>query len=274
MASAEFFTPLALDFLWESMNMGELPYPLRSRSHGRTEDERRGLRHRAQEELRARMILDGQGRLDPRVEDWLILLGRPAQSVDSIYLSELTGAPVVALAAGDAADNAVLAVQDADGLWLRAIPGSALASSIIELLPTHPRGSSRSVTIAATDLHRLPKVDPAMATAGAATGGESGRSGRRRLSATEAPSDPRTAYAQLAEYPRQRGGQIAANSRSSVAGRRRSRVLGWFDNETGRYLSLSRSGPDGSEWVTVSPADAATMRHHIGEMLGSVSAGR
>ncbi|MQA12231.1 MAG: ESX secretion-associated protein EspG [Pseudonocardiaceae bacterium] len=278
MASAEFFTPLALDFLWESMEIGELPYPLQVRSHGRTVDERRALRRRAHGELAARQILDG-GRPDRRVEDWLLLLARPARSVDSVHISDLNGAPIAALAASDGVENAVIAVQDADGLWLRPLPVSSLASSIVELLPQHKRGTERSVTIASTELAKpLPRRDPVAAGVGAGqqdpeeAGRRSGKRSRSQL--VDAPTDPRAAYAQLAEHPRQRGGQIAANSRNSVGGRRRSRVLGWFDNDTGRYLSISRPGPDGSEWVTVSPADPATLRHHIGEMLTSVAAGR
>lgn len=276
-ASAEFFTPLALDFLWESMNIGELPYPLQVRAHGRTMDERRSLRHRANAELAARGIMDG-GRLAPQIEDWLLMLARPGQSVDSVHIPELDAAPVAAIAATDGTDNAVLAVQDADGIWLRPILAQSLASSVVELLPQYKRGTERSVTVASTDLSQpAPRRFPV--TAGAASNRreaeEAGGSGRRaRGSVSEAPSDPRVAYAQLAEQPRQRGGQIAANSRSPVGGRRRSRVLGWFDNDSGRYLSLTRSGPDGSEWVTVSPADPATLRHHIGEMLNTVAAGR
>ena len=38
--------PVALDFLWEALGAGDLPYPLELRSHGRTVDERTALRHR------------------------------------------------------------------------------------------------------------------------------------------------------------------------------------------------------------------------------------
>jgi hypothetical protein len=67
--------------------------------------------------------------------------------------------------------------------------------------------------------------------------------------------------------PNQRGGQIAANSRTDMRGRRRSPVLSWFDNETGRYLTQTKN-----DWVTIAPADAAALRHRIGEMVASVTA--
>ena len=65
----------------------------------------------------------------------------------------------------------------------------------------------------------------------------------------------------------------SANSRSQVGAKQRSRVLAWFDTATGRYLSLSRAGTDGREWVTVAPADPATLRTRLGEMVSSVSDG-
>lgn len=94
---------------------------------------------------------------------------------------------------------------------------------------------------------------------------------RRRTSLSEQVADPRESYARLAGQPRLRGGQLAANSRSELGARRRSPVLAWFDTATGRYLSLSRPGPDGREWVTVAPADAKTLRTRLSEMVASVT---
>jgi hypothetical protein len=64
---------------------------------------------------------------------------------------------------------------------------------------------------------------------------------------------------------------LAANSRNNLGGKQRSRVLAWFDTATGRYLSLSRAGTDGREWVTISPADPKTLRTRLGEMVSSVA---
>lgn len=56
--------PLALDFLWEALDAGDLPYPLAVRSHGATMDERAALRRQVREELVAGQLLDQSGRLD------------------------------------------------------------------------------------------------------------------------------------------------------------------------------------------------------------------
>ncbi|MEU6643268.1 ESX secretion-associated protein EspG [Saccharomonospora sp. NPDC046836] len=261
MPAQEFFTPVAFDFLWESAGIGELPYPLRVRSHGTTESERRALRTRAETEFAAR----GLG--NTPVADWLALLARPSVSLDALFIPEFQAPPVGALAASDGR-QAVLAVQDSDGVWLRPIYPEGLASAIVDLLPRTDRGSEASITLPIDDAVRTQPARTGVTTAAAA---DSLGPARRRASLADRPTDPRQAYAQLIAQPRLRGGQLAANSRDDLGGKRRSAVLAWFDTATGRYLSLSRSGPDGREWVTVSPADAKTLRTRLGELLTAVA---
>ncbi|GAB3507982.1 ESX secretion-associated protein EspG [Amycolatopsis cihanbeyliensis] len=261
----EFFTPLSFDFLWEAGGLGEPPYPLEVTSHGATEAERGLLRQRADNELRARGIRDSGGRLDPEVEDWLTLLARPALSIDAVHIPELRANPVAALAASDGR-NGVLAVQDADGIWIRSVYPEGLASAVVDLLPAAGRGTEASVTLPVDEAVRIaPSRTPVTAPAGS-TGGSG-----RRTGLADRQTDSRQAYAQLTGQARIRGGQLAANSRSPLGGKRRSPVLGWFDTSTGRYLSLAKSGADRREWVTVSPADTKTLRTRLGEMLAEIS---
>jgi hypothetical protein len=285
----EFFSPVAFDFLWEAMRIGELPYPLQVRSHGATEDERSALRQRVNVELKARGIRDSDGRLEPHVEDWLTLLARPSVSIDALHIPDFKAPPVGILTASDN-KNAVVAVQDADGIWMRPIYPEALASTVIDLLPSSPRGTEASITLPLDEALGTPPArsmatsgpgDPAELAEPRSAGAGQDRVGRRdrkqaraRGGLSERPTDPRQAYAQLAGQPRLRGGQLAANSRNSLGGRQRSPVLGWFDTAGGRYLSLSRAGSDGREWVTVSPADPKTLRSRLGEMLAGISDAR
>lgn len=255
MPEVEEFPPLVLDFLWEAMQAGELPYPLELRSHGTTVDERAALRHRVQGELRSAGLLDGSGRLEPHIEDWLGVLANPTLTIDSVFLPELDAEPVSALAAMNGG-TAVLATQTGAGLRLRQIHTSGLASAIVELLPAARRGTEPSITMPAEQF----------TTARVAAGVGAGSAGERS-SATET----RLALARLTGMPNHRGGQLAANSRSQMRGRRRSRVLAWFDNDSGRYLSQARAGSDGREWVTVAPADAATLRQRLSEMVAEVT---
>jgi hypothetical protein len=239
-----FLTPVALDFLWESADAGELPYPLAAKSHGETMDQRSLLRHRVFEDLRAQRLMDPQGRLSPEMEDWLTLLARGTHSVDAVF--EGTSA----LSTGDG-HRAILATQTDDGLRLQAIDPSSVVSSIVALLPTCRRGTEQSITIPATDLTAM------------ATGRPAGRT------ATD-----RQVLKALSEQPKLRAGQLAVNTRNPMGGRKRSPVVSWFDTETGRYLTYTKKGQDGTDWVTIAPADAATLRHHLGELLTKVTSGR
>jgi len=241
---------LELDFLWEALGAGELPYPLQVRSHGATMDERAALRRQVHQDLIAGGLLDHGGRLDPELESWFGTLANADLSIDAVFLPELDDAPVLALAA-TGRGGAVLAVQRPDGLRLRTIPRDGLVSAVVALLPAAARGTEPSVSVPAEEL-------TALVPAGA----------ERRTSSLET----RKALDRLAKRPNQRGGQIGVNSRTDVRGRRRAPVLAWFDNDSGRYLSQSRGSGDGRDWVTIAPADAATLRQRIGEMVTSVTA--
>jgi hypothetical protein len=81
--------------------------------------------------------------------------------------------------------------------------------------------------------------------------------------------ETRKALDTLTSMPNHRGGQIGVNSRTDMRGRRRTPVLAWFDNESGRYLTQTREG-----WVTIAPADAAALRHRVGELVTELTTDR
>jgi hypothetical protein len=240
----QFLTPVALDFLWESVDAGELPYPLAAKSHGETMDQRSRLRHRVFEELRAQRLMDPRGRLAPHIEDWLTLLAGGTHSVDAVFEG------TAALSTGDG-QRALLATQTDEGLSLQAIDPSSVVSSIVALLPPCRRGTEQSITIPATDLTAMAKGRPAGRT----------EADRRVLKA-------------LSEQPKLRAGQLAVNTRNPMGGRKRSPVVSWFDTATGRYLTYTKRGQDGTDWITIAPADAPTLRHHLAELLTKVTTTR
>jgi ESX secretion-associated protein EspG len=136
-----FLSPLTLDFLWESLDAGEPPYPLAVRSHGTTVDERRALRQQVAGELRDS---------DDGARDLLSLLARADRSIDLVFSDE-SGAERAAITVA-AGSRALLATQDLEGLWLRPIDAGSLASSLVDLLPPASRGSEPSISVAAVDL--------------------------------------------------------------------------------------------------------------------------
>lgn len=270
----EHFTPMAFDFLWEAAELGDLPYPLRLRSHGATEAERRALRNRTDVELKARGIRDGGGRLEPAIEDWLYLLARGSLTIDALHIPEFQ-APTVAVLGATDGRTGVIAIQDQSGFWLREAPADGLATAVVDLLPPGQRGSEASVTLPVDDARRTAPIRAAVNPTKQSEEPEAAKLRRKekpRVSLSErVTTDPREAFGKLTGQPRLRGGQLAANSRSHVGAKQRSRVLGWFDTSSGRYLSTSQAGPDGREWVTVSPADVKTLRMRLGEMVAGVA---
>ncbi|MER6671439.1 MULTISPECIES: ESX secretion-associated protein EspG [Amycolatopsis] len=270
----EHFTPMAFDFLWESAELGDLPYPLRVRSHGATELERRALRQRVDNELQARGIRDGRGRLDRKIEDWLYLLARGSLTIDALHIPDFQAPTIAVLGATDGRD-AVIAIQDQSGIWLREAPADGLPTAVVDLLPPGQRGSEASITLPIDDARRTEPIRAAINATKQSEEPEAAKTRRKdkpRVSLSERiTADPREAFGKLTGQPRLRGGQLAANSRSHVGAKQRSRVLGWFDTASGRYLSTSQAGPDGREWVTVSPADVKTLRMRLGEMAAGVA---
>ncbi|SFP54200.1 EspG family protein [Amycolatopsis arida] len=254
--AAEFLTPLELDFLWESLDLGEPPYPFSVRSHGRTMDERAQLRRQVLAELGRRGLADAGGRAEPRLEDRLGLLARPDLSLDSVHITAPDAEPLLAVAAA-VGGQGLLAVQDGRGLHLRDVPADGLASAIVGLLPAAPRGTEKSITVPLEQLMSGSGAD-FLQRRGTADG---------RASADE----DRKALARLHAQPRLRGGQIGANARGRTGGRSRSPVLSWFDTDAGRYFTQATRGRDGRDWITIAPADAPTLRHRLGEMLATAA---
>jgi len=261
MARAELLSPLELDFLWESSGSGELPYPLEIRSHGGTMDERSALRAQAMAGLVQRRVADERGRAEPYIEDWFGVLAGADVSLDAVHLTNPGSAPVLAVASA-LGGTGVLAVQDVRGLHLCEMPADGLHSAIIGLLPAVPRGTEKSITV---------PLDQLMSSSGAdflqRRGPAPADGGRASV------DEDRKALARLHAQPRLRGGQIGANARNRTGGRSRTPVLSWFDTESGRYFTQATRGRDGRDWITIAPADAATLRHRLMEMLsGAVDA--
>lgn len=246
-------TPIEFDFLWEAYGTGEVPYPLELQSHGETYAERAQLRDQTMRGLVARGVVDERGALAPRLADYFELLAGAEISVDSVHVAGTdTKAVLAVVCAVD--DDGLLAVQDEDGLHLSEVPAGSLASSIVGLLPQAVRGRERSITM---------PVDALVTGAGADF--------MQRRNGAEGSSDAdRKTLARLHAQPRLRGGQIAANLRTGSGKRSRSPVLSWFDTESGRYLTKATTGSDGREWITIAPADAATLRERVNELIAWV----
>ncbi|MTD57902.1 ESX secretion-associated protein EspG [Amycolatopsis pithecellobii] len=257
MTPAELLTPLELDFLWESFGGGELPYPLEPRSHGATMDEREYLRRQAMAELARRGVADGRGRPEPHVETYFEILSAAQVSLDSVHLAAPNAQPLLAVAAA-VNDQGVLVVRDERGYHLHPAPADGLASAIVSLLPAERRGAEKSITVPLEQLLTGTGADFLQRRVPDATGRGSADGDRKAL-------------ARLQAQPRLRGGQIGANARGRLSGKVRAPVLSWFDTESGRYFTQASRGHDGRDWITIAPADAASLRQRLNEMLSGAA---
>ena len=216
----EFFSPLAFDFLWESAQVGELPYPLLVRSHGATEDERVSLRHRADAELKARGIRDPRGRLAPPIEDALHLLAFAPLTIDALHIPQFEAPTVGVLAAADDTKG-VCAVQDADGIWLRDVPPDGLVSAVVGVLPGR---AARQRGVGHTSAGRRPahRADPGARV----PSGEPGRSAGKPPDAVERTRHGRSAGGLRPHRRAAAAARRSAGSEQPFAGRGQTTVPG------------------------------------------------
>lgn len=240
------FTPVELDFLWETLGAGELPYPLTLRSHGRTMDERSALRARTMAALAERNIVSMDRRLASEVEDVLMVLANADVGLDLIFVPEL-GAEAVGVYAGRRGGDAVLAMADERGLAVRDIGPDAMIAEVLGVLPGVARGSEHSVSLPAAQF-----------TPGRVLGSGAG---------TESEKQSRAVARRLLAEPNLRGGQFGVSARTGLGAIRRAPVLAWLDKPSGRYLSYVRDG-----WQTMAPADARGLGQRLAELMTEVTA--
>ncbi|MCP2257801.1 EspG family protein [Streptoalloteichus tenebrarius] len=269
MAPSWRLTPRQLDQVWESLDLDGYPFPLEVRSHGDTVEERAEIRRRVAAELRSTGLLRGD-QLDPDLEDALRALARPTLWLDAVWLPEPTAVSPFRMIAVHGRDGALVAVQvpgesehHGGDLHVEHVPSVDAATAVVERLPAAPPGPRRAVSLPAA---ALAPSDQRRRADDDEFGGV--------LSAVhhvDTAARERRAYDEIMNQPRTRGGQIAANAVDPLGRRHRSAVLSWFDvDPPGRYALHGDPGPDGSEWITVGPADPARLRARLHVMVQSV----
>ena len=266
MTASVTLTSAQYDILWADLGLGEQPYPIAVRSHGRTMQERVLIRNRVYGELTARRLADGP-RPDPGLADALSLLVEARVSVDMTWLPERHATAMRNALAVAAGDRGLLAELTVDGLRLHAVRAQGIVASLLELLPRVPAAPGRSITVPTEAL------SPAGPPAAGATHATSAQD------TIYQPERPSTATGQqvrsleaLFAKPRLRGGQIVANVRDPRGARRRSRPLEWFDTEDGRSMAQTGTGADGRQHLLVAPADDARIAYRVYDMLAAFGA--
>jgi ESX secretion-associated protein EspG len=238
---------LEYDLLWADLEVGPQPYPLEVRSHGYTMAERDELGGQVFQTLARAGLIDERDEVDPRLDELLMLLARPAFSVDALVFGEQ--ALRVLAAAGTR--EAVLAVLDEQELTMRTSPPHELVDRVAELAGRRPPGPGQPV--------RMPREVFSAAMRAFADNGFFGF--ERTLADAGVRGRETRALATIVESPRTASGQLAANR----AGRR-SGVVTWFDTEAGRY-GATVENVAGTRWVSLTPADGRWLAERIREQL-------
>lgn len=238
---------LEYDLLWADLELGPQPYPVEVRSHGYTMAERDELGGQVFATLARGGLIDERNEVDPRLDEWLMLLARPAFSVDALVFGEKA---LRVLAAAGTRD-AVLAVLDDDELALQSSRPHELIGLMAGVVGDCPPGPGQPV--------RVPRE--VFSAAMQAFAGHGFFGFERALADAGVRGRETRALSTIVESPRRASGQLAANR----AGRR-SGVVSWFDTEAGRY-GATVENVAGTRWVSLTPADGRWLAGRMTELL-------
>lgn len=250
-------TPAELEVLWQELGLGRMPYPLDVPSVGATMEERAKARLAVLTELQRRGLVG-----DQRLEGFLRLLAEHDIAVDAVAN---INRPVRAVAASDGR-YAVLAVIDNDQVGLVEIRPTALAKSIVEVLPDGSAGPGAALSLrletlqAAVALHEDPQEesdDP--------WGGDD-LDERQALMKAGLSNQDATVISELAAN-RVAGGQfgVTRGDGSRFRTERVGALITWFDTHQGRYLMVHENG-----WLSLSPTDNDRIATRISSVLATV----
>lgn len=240
---------LEFDVLWEHLGLGPHQPVLAVPSPGVTPREREDVRAKAWASLAAR-DLGRPDALDGRLVRWLTALVCPAWELDARMRLTPHGPGTAALIARTGR-HARVAVRGNGDVTLWTVPHDQLVNTAVHLLPRHPPGHGRSITLPAS------VVDEAAAGAGA--------SADRFLRALVAEGLGRSEARKVADVL---GNVIrlahfgAARNRPDGTRQRAAHVVSVYDTPAGRFSFTRRNG-----WVTLVPGAEATLTRQMDELL-------
>lgn len=244
------------DILGQTLDVDIRQFPFDIPSHGQFQVERQRLAREVFLGLNRRGLMR-YGDLDPELSRSLRTLANYSVTVSVMGTVEKTRELYARAAANG--ETGVLLIKDAQGLKVDPIRPTALATSLVGLLPKLEAGPGQSVSITqTTQLTRQLDDDFMMLPAQAS---RNGNEQQLRIAASYL-SRPRTGT-----------GMFTVTGRDRRTGRElRAGTLTWIDTEDGRYLALSRPpGEDGQTRTTFSPTDSPRLTQQLGEMIESVT---
>ena len=256
--------PLWFEACWSIAGLDEYPFPLSVASHGETTEERSVLFQRAEPDMRAAGLLDGNG-LTSRFGFALARIAKPGLWIEGLWNSSDSD--------GENTYSRLLAVAFEEGTILAAqAPGTTHGGDVEISFHRDPPGTAALRGMPPTppgDKHRV--AVPTSALKPASDDEELDPMGSRlppklRQSVRE--------IRELLDSAHARDGQFTANHRDTMGRHQRSSVLKWFDTESGgRYgVTLRPSGGTEHE-LAVAPLGPEEISRSLESRVGEVRSG-
>jgi hypothetical protein len=244
----------AADVLAQTLDVNLRQFPLRIPYFGEYERDRQRIAREVFTDLARQGLIHGRD-IDPGLTRALRTLSEYAITVSVMGTVEKTR-HLYARAAANGEDG-VLVVKEGDRLRVEPIRSTALAVTLIGLLPKLDAAPGQSVTItqpSAADEERDGVLAPV------------------HLGGNTAEQQLRIAESYLIK-PRTGTGLFTVSGRDRRTGRERTGGhLTWIDTEEGRYLMVSRApGDDGQVRSTFSPADQFRITQRLAELIEGVA---
>jgi ESX secretion-associated protein EspG len=244
---------VAADVLGQALDVDVRQFPFDIPSFGEYERDRQRLARQVFTDLHRRGLVRN-GDLDPDLTRAMRLLSDHAITVAVMGTVESTR-EIYARAATNG-ESAVLAVKDGERFTLELIRPTALALTLVGLLPRADAGPGQSVTITQPEPKRRDDeyLTPLNVNRGA-------NDQQLRIAAS------------YLNRPRTGTGFFTVSGRDKWSNREtKGGGLTWLDTDVGRYLTVTRPpGDDGQVRSTFSPADTARMTRQLGELIESVA---
>ncbi|MBW4716354.1 ESX secretion-associated protein EspG [Saccharothrix obliqua] len=245
-------TPRQLDVVWHDLGLGRLPYPLDVPSLGATGEERARLRAE---------VLAEHGEPAPRLVGLLRLLADHRVAVDAVAHIDR---PVRAVAASDGS-RAVLAVVDSGRVGVLEIRPTALARSIVEVLPDGAAGPGSALSIRQEALEEAVALRQEVDDEDDDPWGGGELDEREALQKAGLSREDATVVSELATS-RVAGGQFGVTTGGGFRATRAGALITWFDTHQGRYLMVRENG-----WLSLAPTDNDRIATRIASVLSAVA---
>lgn len=255
MATSFALSLAAVDVLSQTLKLETRLFPLEIPSFGQLQADRTRIAKAVFADLiRRKLIRDGD--FDPELVSALRALADYRIAVAA--MGQLDKDKQLFARASATAETGVLAVQEGQQLRLELIRPTALAVTMVGLLPAAEPGPGQSITLS----------KPAMVGVRPDNRGDD----QGYVTRVHRP-DPALRLVQgYMSRPRTGSGFFAVSGRDRTGKEIRAGEVAWLDTDAGRYLNLSRPpGEDGQVHGTFSPADSARLVQQLGQLIGSVA---